>query len=386
MGCSTCSPSASSVSPTAVGCGTALGPMPRRVSSPPISPYLLRGIAMARQAFSGRLLMGGCDDEVFVLDGSISGPVLYDANTGKVSVGEDSGTGMVKDLYPCDTPAGLFLMGKDPGCRQPGENPDREVVVVRPQNSDTGILFGFNQSCPPGVGLSPEMTPVKIAPGALPATHPAVVESYAVTPVPPEECLPATNRWYKFRGLLPIPDDLMETFVFPNRPLTVDDNETFGLGILVKTVNGWIFKRATNESFQTYIDTVTVNPVVYLSPRANIYNQLVPSPGVIAPDVKNVDLTLLPGYSAKAKEIQLHIFTVLLRNFGGFSIIIEFNGVSKYIATTSTNSGSQDNGEVTVPIPADKQLVINVIKIVDIAGISYPGTGSSVDIFLESFR
>jgi hypothetical protein len=360
--------------------------MPRRVSSPPITPYLLRGIAMARQAFSGRLLMGGCDDEVYVLDGSISGPVVYDANTGKVHVGDNFSPTAVQDRYGCEAPAGLFLMGKDPGCRQPGELPDRDIVVARPQDSDTGTFLGFNLTCPPGVGLPPEMVPVKIAPGELPETHPAVLESYTVTPVAAEDCTPGTKRWYKYRGLLPIPDDLLETFEFPNRALTVDDNATFGIAVLTKTINGWVFKRTTNESFQAYIDTVVTNPVVYLSPRSNIYQQLVPSPGVLSADVKVVDLTLLPGYSAKAKEVQLHIFTVILRNTGGYSIQLEFNGVLKYIATSSSDTGTQDNGEITIPIPADKKININVVKIVNIAGISYAGSGSLIDIYLENFR
>lgn len=100
------------------------------------------------------------------LDDIVSGPVKFDA-TEKIVYVADEGN---PDPYACDEtqPSGFPVMAIDPGCRQPGDSPNREFAPVRPEESPTGLLTGYIKACAVGRGLEQELKPVLIVPADAP--------------------------------------------------------------------------------------------------------------------------------------------------------------------------------------------------------------------------
>lgn len=166
--CSSCGSTPTTVTAN-LGCGDIGASPPRRSATPPTTPVTLTGLDRVRQATSGKLLLGGCACELQALDWSVDGPVNFDAATGQVYVGSTFAPTAVQDNYPCtdEEITGLFLMGKNPGCREPGQNPDRDIVVVRMTSTNMGEIVGSLEVCSAGNGLAAEMKPVKLQPAPL---------------------------------------------------------------------------------------------------------------------------------------------------------------------------------------------------------------------------
>lgn len=73
------------------------------------------------------------------------------------------------DSYACsDTqPVGQLVIAVDPGCRQPGESPDREFAPVRTTPSTNGIPLAGIKQCSTGYGLEQEVQLVDLIPEEL---------------------------------------------------------------------------------------------------------------------------------------------------------------------------------------------------------------------------
>jgi len=337
---------------------------------------------MARQAFSGRLLMGGCDDEVYVLDGAVSGPVLYDANTGKVSVGEDSGVGLLKDNYVCPDPKvyGFPVYGAQPACHQPGENPDREVAIIRPPNSAYGTIYAHETTCSATPAFRPEITPVQLVPDPFPAIPPTGLHSVAWIDIPPGEDCTGPKRYYlKTPGehISSVDQPNIRNWDWPDQPLNEVHTPEYGMAAWLynTTATKWELQKVSNASLEALIKRI-VPPnegMVHQTPWYSI--------GLVSPNLDPTQLlltfdpTLLPGYLPKYKTMWLQTRLVASSHGEDYRIYVNVgaqtihNGVVREEAATGNFGLNVDfiNPTYVFPFPVTAGN-IQVMKYVNILG------------------
>ena len=340
--------STSSYSPT-----TSSGyPQPRRVGSQPIVPVVQQWASQLRSAFEVEL-MGRDGEEVLTLDAPISGQVLYNADTRKAYVGNLSAT-YVADSYPCQTTplSGMLIYAKDPGCRDLGSNPDRELMVVRPSTGSTGFLFGHEHSCPSGQGSTPELIPVEIEPTALPGTTPDNLYGlYYVRTTSTDSCVPSSYQWYKIAGLPPIDQTKLATTEMAASDLQ-DLTDGFNMAGW-RLVNGkWVAYRITNQSLNILQKVLPQPSLVHQTPWYSI--------GSANPDLNPTQTLLtfnpvnLPGYKAEYGTMWLQTRLIVSSTGADYRIKI-FAGAQEIhngiVREVNGIAGDFINPTYTLPFP-----------------------------------
>ena len=370
-------------------------PLPTRTSTTPTVPQRFDWLPRVVPKESGKLLVAN-GDEMNALDSPVDGAVLFDAASGKAYVGTQE-ISSIPDNYGCldTTPYGWVAYGIQPPCGSSTEFPAREIGFLRPAQSSTGTLYAHQRSCA-AAGQVPEITPVEIIPDAWPSTVPADVKNLAVVKTPDSECGSAKYRFYMNPGQSIVPNPNLLLFDFPNRALTSTDDGDFRIAVFAKLDSDrFQLKSITNTSFQNYIDT-RIGEVLsdegyaptYLNPRQTLVAQ---TSNEIFPYIYGpFDLSTYPGYNANSKEVQLYITsTALTSSVNGqvYNFYVKINGVRKYSSYSGPDPfGVRASGEVTVPIPVNKMVSIEIEKEIYVAGSSNPPSLGNIEISLEAFK
>jgi len=323
-----------------------------------------------------------------VLDGVFDGQVLYDAASGNVYVGTLAAK-TVADQFPCADAGqnGLPIYALNPGCRDIGSYPDRELAIVRPATGNTGFLYAHNHVCPAGPGLLPELQPVEMEPADLPSDIPDGLYTMSYQKVASNDaCSPATPTWYRTRGFLPLDQDQVGTTEVTYDQLQ-DTTDAFNFGVW-KLINGkWELLRLTNESFKTIIGDNSPSGITFLTNRQQVLFQHVSAnpgignnveyfPPVVAPsalpivNITNVvDLTTIPSYFADATWVKLEFYLKGTTAGMLFDGVLVCNGIEyARIALPGGTEGDCCIREADILIPSDKRLSISYFNQVYLAG------------------
>lgn len=377
MACTSCSSSSPVVSYTSSGCGAALGTtvsclMPRRVSTPSVTPVAFTWIPSMIQAASGKAVIANGED-FNVLDCAYDGPVVFDAASGKIYVGTTSAATVVADNFACETSTlyGFPIYGLDPGCREVGANPDRNMAVVRPAESTTGILFGHRHTCSSNTSMSEEISPVEIVPGTMPSPLPNDIRLLSfrrVTSV--DSCSPATYEWYDHDGIpIVMPDDMLTAEPWTADDITAANDSEFGFAMWGLVDGKWVLKKLTNETFLAMItDTTEAIPVfTHLRPRALMFAQS--SPNSFSTVNANYDLKSAPLYDDKYSSVLISVELAAYTNSRGYDLYVLIDGEEFARVRVGNDSGSDSvSNQIVVPIPPSKKINIQALEYTNSGG------------------
>ena len=314
-----------------------------------------------------------------VLEAPFDGQVLYDAASGNVYVGTFAAK-TVADQFPCAQEGLSYLpiYGVNPGCRDIGSYPDRELAIVRPTTTNTGWLYAHKHVCPAGPGLLPELQPVELDPSDLPSDIPDGLYTMAYQKVASNDaCAPATPTWYRNRGFLPLDKDQVGTTEITYDQLQ-DTTDDFNFGVW-KLIDGkWHLLRLTNESFKTLIGDNAPSNLTFLTTRERVMYQHVsvnpaavtdiqffPPPGApgalpITNMSQVVDLTTLPSYFAEATYVKIEFYLASVTISMFYNDVLVCNGIEySRIVLASDNASDTCIREADIPIPSDKRLNLN---------------------------
>ncbi len=388
MACTSCSSSSPVVSYTSSGCGAALGTtvsclMPRRVSTPSVTPVAFTWVPSMIQAASGKAVIANGED-FNVLDCAYDGPVVFDSASGKIYVGTTSAATVVADNFACETSTlyGFPVYGLDPGCREVGANPDRNMAVVRPVESTTGILFGHRHTCSSNTSMSEEISPVEIVPGDMPATFPDDVKLLAFRVVPStDSCAPQTVEYFNHDGVPVVETTVLDDLVLTGADLVDTTTETFGFAMWDKINGKWMLKRLTKAAFISMSSTTPT--FTHLRPtRPQIYFRALPGGAAFTTVNTEYDLRDDPTYDAKYSSV---LVSVNLSSAGGTrNSTLEVRIDGQVYAQIGTSQVGVDRvlNQVIVPIPASKH--INVQALESPGGVGTYGS-STVEVTLDAF-
>lgn len=182
---------------------------------------------------SGRMVVAN-GTELNALDSGLSGPVVFDAQTG--CVGVDPAPRISYVPGECEEGvSGFPLIAQAPGCRNPGDSPDRTVRTLIPRYASTGVLFGFAEACPAYPGASPEVTGFKLKPveqaDALEGTCPPAGIRLLGARIVQTECGKDQEEWHLLNVItLPsVPAISTETITDDKDSDTANDPYTFAI-------------------------------------------------------------------------------------------------------------------------------------------------------------
>jgi len=383
MGCSSCS-STPATQTYSSGCAASSSDAPRRVSNPPTVPVSFSWVARMRTTTSGKLVVSD-NEELQNLDSAVDGPIRFDAATGTAYVGCDSVTN-VQDNYACSEAVfGFPVYGADPGCRDLGANPDRQLAVVRPTNSQYGTLYGHKKTCPAGSGLKAEITPVEIVPTTFPIPPTEGIKYLAYRKVSAgDDCTPATIEWFEGLGVPNVDEPNLQSTNGGGDALLAADDGTTGFAIWEKSGGVWTLKRVENAALPELVKGPTnsgAGSIDYLDAPIQIYSQykivagvsidygqsFYPDPGTptIGPIISEtvlVDLTNKIKYSEYAKGVLLNV--VLKGGTDANStgdVIIAVDGMEYSRILGSFYAFGSNTNQVCVKIPANKKISISLI-------------------------
>ena len=396
MACTSCSSSSPVVSYTSSGCGAALGTtvsclMPRRVSTPSVTPVAFTWIPSMIQAASGKAVIANGED-FNVLDCAYDGPVVFDSASGKIYVGTTSAATVVADNFACETSTlyGFPIYGLDPGCREVGANPDRNMAVVRPAESTTGILFGHRHTCSSNTSMSEEISPVEIVPGTMPSPLPndiRILSFRRVTAV--DSCSPATFEWYDHDGIpIVMPDDMLTSEPWTADDITAANDSEFGFAMWGLVDGKWVLKKLTNETFLAMIrQDDGASPIKHVRPRPVIYSQsntgAIPTTPFATVNT-NYNLAAAANYDAKYSTVILSISLSAYTGTRGFDLFVSIDGEEFARVKVGTVNGSDSmSTQIMVPIPASKQINIKAQEYTNTVGGTYGPT--EVIVKLDGF-
>lgn len=344
-----------------------------------------------RSAAQGQLMMTNGCDELVKGEAFINGVWCFDANTGMSYVGSGAAQ-YVTDAFPCsdkDDPLfGLPLYGLDPGCRNSGDNPDREVGVIRPTESSVGTPYGHLIG-PPNQGLPREITPVHLVPAALPSPAPADTFIWLCKEITSDGCISKRYQWYRAtvaQALSTSSSGVVE-FDLPEGPLTSAQDDDFGVAVWVYENGQFVLQKATNETLQRLFE-FSRPATRWLDPGAVIFEQL--SQGTFS-EGKAVNLSSQPGYFAEATEVVLFLKLITHSPFDGGmiwtnSFFVDGRQVFQG-AGQPAKSGLHATSQVTVPIPSTKIVNLNFIRDLVLTGALHPGnTNCYFSVTLQAFR
>lgn len=389
-GCSSSTPTVSYSS--GASCASATNPnsscmIPRRVATPAVTPVSYSWVPRMVQVTSGKLVVANNED-LNVLDNSFDGPIHFDAATGNVYVSPSPSATVVSDNFACETSTlfGFPLYGLDPGCREVGANPDRNIAVVRPVESDTGILFGHRHTCSSNTAMAEEVSPVEIVPGDMPDTFPDDVKLLAYRIVPAvDACTPQTIQYYNHNGVPVVEDDLLGELVLSNDDLTDTTTETFGFALWDKINGKWVLKRLTKAAFLDMIDmSSTVSTFTHIDTRPEVFFRSLPAGAAFTTVNTNYVLTSAPNYDAKYSSVMLSLSIASLggTRYTEYKILVD----GKVFAHIGTESGSDRvNNQVIVPIPASKQINIQAMEHYSPSFVAGTYGATTVEVLLDAF-
>jgi len=391
MACTSCSSSSPVVSYTSSGCGAALGTtvscvMPRRVSTPSVTPVAFTWIPSMIQAESGKAVIANGED-FNVLDCAYDGPVVFDSASGKIYVGTTSAATVVADNFACETSTlyGFPIYGLDPGCREVGANPDRNMAVVRPAESTTGILFGHRHTCSSNTSMSEEISPVEIVPGTMPSPLPNDIRLLSfrrVTAV--DSCSPATYEWYDHDGIpIVMPDDMLTAEPWTADDITAANDSEFGFAMWGLVDGKWVLKKLTNETFLAMITgTTEAIPVfTHLRPRTLMAEKTVATSFSVLN--VNYDLKLAPLYDDKYSSVLISIDLAAYTSTRGYDLFVLIDGEEFARVRVGNDAGADSvSNQVVVPIPASKKINIQANEYVNSGGSALY---NSVTVKLDAF-
>lgn len=393
MACTSCSSSSPVVSYTSSGCGAALGTtvscvMPRRVSTPSVTPVAFTWIPSMIQAESGKAVIANGED-FNVLDCSYDGPVQFDSASGKIYVGTSGAATVVADNFACETSTlyGFPVYGLDPGCREVGANPDRNMAVVRPVESTTGILFGHRHTCSSNTAMSEEISPVEIVPGPMPATFPDDVSLLAYRVVPStDSCAPQTVEYFNHNGVPVVEEAVLADLEQTRASLADTTTDNFGFAMWDKVSGKWKLKRLTKASFLSMIteNSEAIPTFTHLISRITMYFRANTAAQGFSTVLTNYNLTSVVGYDAKYSSV---LISVELASSGGTrSTLYEIKiGDQQYalIGSGSTVGVDRVTNQVVVPIPASKQIKIEATELTP--GVTGTYGSTTISVLLDAF-
>ncbi len=351
-----------------------------------------------RSATSGKLVVSE-NEELLNLDSAVDGPIRFDATTGTAYVGCDS-VSTVQDNFACTTSPsyGYPVYGLDPGCRDLAQNPDRALAVVRPLTSSYGTLYAHKKTCPVGIGLRPEITPVEIVPSAFPIPPTEGMKYLAYRKVSAgDDCTPATIEWFEGLGVPNVDEPNLQSTNGGGDALLAADDGTTGFAIWEKSGGVWTLKRVENAALPELVKGPTnsgAGAIDYLDSPVLLYVQANQASTVIGPqgnyyppwsafnpgspvsETVEIDLTSKEKYSEDAKGVLLHLD--IAGNAGAGTTTAEWqfviNGIGyAHIACQPEQNAWQEN-QICVKIPLTKKITISF-------NAAYIG-GTSIDVFL----
>ena len=392
MACTSCSSSSPVVSYTSSGCGAALGTtvsclMPRRVSTPSVTPVAFTWVPSMIQAASGKAVIANGED-FNVLDCAYDGPVVFDSASGKIYVGTTSAATVVADNFACETSTlyGFPIYGLDPGCREIGANPDRNMAVVRPVESTTGILFGHRHTCSSNTAMSEEISPVEIVPGDMPATFPDDVKLLAFRVVPSTNpCAPQTVEYFNHDGVPVVETTVLDDLVLTAANLADTATETFGFALWDKVNGKWMLKRLTKAAFRDMITGTTEasSAFAHIRPRATMFaRSRTGAEGFVTVNT-DYDLAARADYDAKYSSVMISIDLAAYTGTRGYDLYVLIDGEEFARVRVGNTSGSDAvNNQIIVPIPPSKRINIQALEYTNSGGTYGP---TSVVVKLDAF-
>lgn len=371
-------------------------PLPVRTSTTPTVPQRFSQLPRLVPKQDGKLLVGN-GDEMNALDSPVDGVVLFDSVTGKVYVGDFEVTS-IPDNYGCTTTTtyGFPVYGVRPECGTSSEFPSRDLGMPRPVDSSIGTLWAHQRSCGGIGGPAQELTPVEIVPDPWPGTIPDGMMNLSFVKTDASQCGSTQYQFYANPGQVVVPNVNLLTFGLPVREFLPADDADFRFPIYAKLDSGhFILKGMSPVGFQDYIDDRIDNVLTeqgftatYLNPRQALvqytHNEL------YSYTYGPFNLTGYSGYNANSKEIQLFIAAYAMVPAAEtlrYAFYIRVNGVIKYTGFAGEDpTGFRGTGEIHVPIPADKLLVIDVVKEIYAGGPAAPANSAELEIYLEAFK
>lgn len=380
MGCSSCS-STPATQTYSSGCAASSAEAPRRVSNPPTVPVGFSWVARMRTNNSGKLVVSD-NEELQNLDSAVDGPIRFDASTGTAYVGCDS-VSNVQDNYACsEVTFGFPVYGVDPGCRDLGSNPDRQLAVVRPTNSQYGTLYAHKKTCPSGSGLKAEITPVEIVPSDFPVPPTEGIKYLAYRKVSAgDECTPATTEWFEGLGVPNVDSANLESTNGGGDPLLAADDNSTGFAIWEKSGGVWTLKRVENAALPELVKGPTVatttGAIDYLDAPVLLYEQHtlnVPyyggqywppaapgTPGPLVEDTVEIDLTNKTKYSEDAKGILLYTdMAAASGNNGPSDAQMVIEGFSYNRVVIPKYSNDSEYNQICIRIPSTRKITIAI--------------------------
>ena len=332
-----------------------------------------------RSATSGKLVVSE-NEELLNLDSAVDGPIRFDATTGTAYVGCDS-VSTVQDNFACTTSPsyGYPVYGLDPGCRDLAQNPDRALAVVRPLTSSYGTLYAHKKTCPVGIGLRPEITPVEIVPSAFPAPVTTGIKYLAYRKVDAtDDCTPATTEFLEGLGVPNVDNANLASTDGGGDALLPADDSTTAFAIWEQSGGVWTLKRVQNSALPALVKgataATTTGAIDYLDAPVLLYVQAIQNvpgpqgsgypewptfnPGTPFTESLEVDLTNKIKYSENAKGVLLYVELGVGTGAGitaiEFQIIVQ--GVTYARVGLAPYSNDVSINQVCVGIPSTKKI------------------------------
>jgi hypothetical protein len=337
-----------------------------------------------RSATSGKLVVSE-NEELLNLDSAVDGPIRFDATTGTAYVGCDS-VSTVQDNFACTTSPsyGYPVYGLDPGCRDLAQNPDRALAVVRPLTSSYGTLYAHKKTCPVGIGLRPEITPVEIVPSAFPAPVTTGIKYLAYRKVDAtDDCTPATTEFLEGLGVPNVDNANLASTDGGGDALLPADDSTTAFAIWEQSGGVWTLKRVQNSALPALVKgataATTTGAIDFLDSPVLLYSQykvnaafsgsptvhFPPAPayttGPTLTETVDIDLANKVKYSVDAKGALLNI---VLKGGSDPSttcdVVIVVDGVEYARIVCPPNGYASTINQVSVKIPTTKKLSVSL--------------------------
>lgn len=372
MACNSCGKTTTHTSNYCSSCGTPTPcRQPRRSCAKPVLDICFSWLGKLVGRNTGKILLKDGECASYLSD-VVSGPVRYDAQTDEAYVGTDT----FPDPYGCerpeDQPAGMPVYAIDPGCRQPGDSPEREFAPLRPVESDSGIVHGHQFQCPNGKGLEQELVPVHVIPGPQVACPEPGFRRWKTRYLPKSSdnpCGPSMQHYLE-DGVWMDDDEMARTgAVYDDNDEDVA-NDRMMFGIWVKSTcpeGGWQMRAVPMKYFKEF--------VLGLIPSIADPTDPVPQPDVIFKFYYLSDSQQTLEIPANAKTAQFEIWGA-----GGFG-----DGLVSQVPPfpDAARGGFGGYTSLTMAVTGGEQFAVIVgrgatsINIGQTPGAGFPGQGSA---------
>ncbi len=327
--------------------------------------------------------------ELNVLDCGLSGPVVFDAQTGCVSV--DPAPRVPYVPGECEEGIGGYpLVAQAVACRNPGESPDRPVRTLIPRYASTGVLFGFAEACPAYPGASPEVTGFKLRPveqadaaeGTCPPTGLRLLGARKTT----VECGKEQEEWHFL-------DTITFSTVPPITTETITDdgdsdtaNDPFQFAIWEKKTCGTTetvsLRSVPMAEFRRFVSALSItaaeerSKLVELATPVLIGRKVHDVAGVastwaafsddmtdVGPYTGTYKVTGVSGIPANAREVRLRAWVFVDGTSGAASASVTVNGLLRLQSYRNSSHGfgyKNDGAEISAVLNAAGEITFDL--------------------------